>query len=323
VQCKNKSIWPPTKLTKKDVDEEVRKAKTWKPALKHYNIATTAPNDDTVQAHARKLTEKHKEKGLFSVTIVSWDEITRRLASYPGLLSKYGYAPDITLVQKIEAVPAETAKLVAKELRAKGAPQRDIAQDAGVAEALERDLAARFDRSMRRSFFPETFRVDEYVSVAEIATEAQYATIAPSLRRRIFLRAARSAAVRGALERAHELLQKAQSLVGTDSDLLARARILERGGDIDTAMTLTESLFALGTAQRDLQLEIAIAVESGEWESLAKPLAAFLDDVPRYSGLMLIRAAHIAQQSGHGPLFDLVKAAVSKADNDPHVWLGA
>ena len=122
VQCKKKSIWPPTKLTKKDVDEEVRKAKTWKPGLKHYNIATTAPNDDTVQAHARKLTEKHKEKGLFSVTVVSWDEITRRLASYPELLSKYGYAPDITLVLKIEAVPAETAKLVAKELRAKGAP---------------------------------------------------------------------------------------------------------------------------------------------------------------------------------------------------------
>jgi len=68
---------------------------------------------------------------------------------------------------------------------------------------------------------------------------------------------------------------------------------------------------------------IAIAIESGEWESLAKPLSAFLDDVSKHSGLDLIRAAHVAQQSGQGPMMDLAKAAVAKADDNPHVWLGA
>jgi alkanesulfonate monooxygenase SsuD/methylene tetrahydromethanopterin reductase-like flavin-dependent oxidoreductase (luciferase family) len=93
VQCKNKSVWPPRTLTEKDVDEEVKKAKTWEPGLKHFIVATTAPNDDKVQAHARKLTEAHKKKGFFSVTIVSWDEITRRLSGHRDLLGKYGYAP--------------------------------------------------------------------------------------------------------------------------------------------------------------------------------------------------------------------------------------
>ena len=42
VQCKKKSIWPPTDLTTDEIDEEVEKAKTWKPGLKHLIIATTA-----------------------------------------------------------------------------------------------------------------------------------------------------------------------------------------------------------------------------------------------------------------------------------------
>ena len=59
---------------------------------------------------------------------------------------------------------------------------------------------------------------------------------------------------------------------------------LFKKGRLKDAKSISERLAALGTAHRDLQLEIAIAVEFGEWESLAKPLAAFLDDVPRYSG---------------------------------------
>ncbi len=89
VQCKKKSVWPPTDLTISDIDEEVKKAKTWKPGLHHYIIATTAPNDDKAQAHVRELTKKHKRKGLFSVSIASWDEIIRRLASYPDVLKTY------------------------------------------------------------------------------------------------------------------------------------------------------------------------------------------------------------------------------------------
>src|ERR1700731_1455525 len=58
VQCKKKSIWPPTDLTLADIDEEVEKAKTWKPSLTEYIIATTAPNDETAQAHPRALTQE-------------------------------------------------------------------------------------------------------------------------------------------------------------------------------------------------------------------------------------------------------------------------
>lgn len=167
-------------MTTDEIDEEVKKAKTWKPGLKHYIVATTAPNDDKVQAHARALTAKHKRKRLFSVEVASWDQITRQLANYPDLLRKYGYISDV----------AEIAKLVAVHLRESepghiarprvATPSHSPGQEPTVVQAVERDLASRFTRAMRRSFFPETAQTDEYVSVADIACEPEYTGCPPN-----------------------------------------------------------------------------------------------------------------------------------------------
>lgn len=245
VQCKKKDIWPPKDLTTDEIDEEVTKAKTFKPRIKHFVIATTAPNNAKLQAYARKITEAHKRKKLFSVRVDSWNEITRRLGKYPDLLRAYDYLPDLSQVtpQVATAIAEETSKRVLAGLsRTNSTSQRnfvsDSQQDPGLAEALERDLAARYERAMRRSFFPEAVATDEYGSVADIACEPPYTTVAPALRRTIVLRAARSAAVRGTLEKAEELLAIAQTLPGRESDRLARARILEKRGDIDGALAL-------------------------------------------------------------------------------------
>ena len=77
---------------------------------------------------------------------------------------------------------------------------------------------------------------------------------------------------------------------------------------------LTEALAqAQGLAQdaitRDLDLEIAIAIEIGEWETLSQPLTAYLQAVPNVPAIALIRAAHLSQAAGQGPLKDLVSAA--------------
>ena len=98
---------------------------------------------------------------------------------------------------------------------------------------------------------------------------------------------------------------------------------LFRRGRLNEARDNTERLAQAFPEHRDLNLEIIVAIKSGEWESLAKPLSAFLDNVAKYSGLELIRAAQLAQQSGQGPMMDLIRAAVSKAGSDPHVYLGA
>jgi hypothetical protein len=81
----------------------------------------------------------------------------------------------------------------------------------------------------------------------------------------------------------------------------------------------------IGTAplERHLNLEVAIALETGAWETLANPLAVFTESAPKFSGATLIRAAHLAQASGQGRLRYLIDAAVAKGGDDPNVLIGA
>ncbi|WP_316225201.1 MULTISPECIES: hypothetical protein [unclassified Bradyrhizobium] len=98
---------------------------------------------------------------------------------------------------------------------------------------------------------------------------------------------------------------------------------LFRLGRLREAKQIAEEIEKKHPARRDLQLEIAIAIETGEWESLAGPLTATLEQSPDLDGLALIRAAQLSQASGQGALLDLIAAAVSKAGDDPNVLMGA
>ncbi|WP_316169055.1 MULTISPECIES: hypothetical protein [unclassified Bradyrhizobium] len=98
---------------------------------------------------------------------------------------------------------------------------------------------------------------------------------------------------------------------------------LFRLGRLRDAAEVANRLEKTDPARRDLQLETAIALETGEWEKLALPLAAALEPARNLDGLALIRAAQLAQASDQGPLMDLIAAAIAKAGDDPNVLLGA
>ncbi|NOJ41056.1 HTH domain-containing protein [Bradyrhizobium australiense] len=98
---------------------------------------------------------------------------------------------------------------------------------------------------------------------------------------------------------------------------------LFRLGRLREAKEIADRIERDHPVHRDLQLEIAIAIETGEWEMLAAPLTASLEQAKSLDGLTLIRAAHLSQASGQGPLMDLVAAAIAKGGDDPHVLLGA
>lgn len=98
---------------------------------------------------------------------------------------------------------------------------------------------------------------------------------------------------------------------------------LFRLGRLRDAKQIAEEVEKKHPAHRDLQLEIGVAIETGEWESLAGPLTATLEPSRNLDGLTLIRAAQLAQASGQGALMDLIAAAVSKAGDDPNVLMGA
>lgn len=89
LQCKRKSRWPVTTLTKKEIDKEVAAALKFSPKLRSFYILTTAPDDKALQKHARDITVRHKKKRLFDVTVLGWGEICQRATRYQNVADKH------------------------------------------------------------------------------------------------------------------------------------------------------------------------------------------------------------------------------------------
>jgi hypothetical protein len=90
VQCKQKDGLLRSKLTVTELDKEVDEAKSFRPALSTFIVATTGPRDGRVQEHARLLSEVHKSNGLFSVEVWSWKDIWHELYQREELLNRVG-----------------------------------------------------------------------------------------------------------------------------------------------------------------------------------------------------------------------------------------
>ncbi len=113
IQCKGKSIWPPTKLTIKEIDKEVKAALKFHPALSEFIFVTTSPDDNKIQSHARTITERHSSESLFSVHVFGWRELIRRLTNYSELIEKhYGYTTNSAIRDAINSIPQNTANLL-------------------------------------------------------------------------------------------------------------------------------------------------------------------------------------------------------------------
>jgi hypothetical protein len=89
IQCKRKSVWPVSEVTRHDLDEEVEKAKEFKPALKIFYLVSTALDDQPLQEHARLITERHQTAGLFTVAVIGWRELVRRATRHQHVAAKH------------------------------------------------------------------------------------------------------------------------------------------------------------------------------------------------------------------------------------------
>jgi formylglycine-generating enzyme required for sulfatase activity len=89
VQCKGRSRYAGSRLTRKQIEAEVRNAKGFNPRLSSFTIATTAQRDVLAQETARKITEAQRKKGSFDVQVVFWEDIALYLAEYPDVVKKH------------------------------------------------------------------------------------------------------------------------------------------------------------------------------------------------------------------------------------------
>ena len=75
IQCKGKDDYINAQLAESEIDNEIKKAKTFSPKLKRFIFATTANKDATIEAYIRKKDVESVAQGLFHVDVFSWEDI--------------------------------------------------------------------------------------------------------------------------------------------------------------------------------------------------------------------------------------------------------
>ena len=89
VQCKRRSRWPIKQLTTAEITREVNEAKKFTPALVTYYIVTTAPDDEKLLEHVRKINVQNRAANLFDVVLLGWGELVRRASLYQAVVKKH------------------------------------------------------------------------------------------------------------------------------------------------------------------------------------------------------------------------------------------
>ena len=77
------------RLTEKEINAEIEKAKCFKPTLKHLVLATTSEKDATIEEYVRVQDEELRQAGLFSLNICSWEDIVFLLDQNKSVLDLY------------------------------------------------------------------------------------------------------------------------------------------------------------------------------------------------------------------------------------------
>jgi hypothetical protein len=197
---------------------------------------------------------------------------------------------------------------------------------AEIATAEGADPVAEYKRAYDTSKTADTLRP----LIASLAHREDYRSIAPHAEQLFALTndprdiayAANAYAKAGDDDNFVRIVESHPAILDRDAGLMRHyGWQLFHHGRLNEARKLTERLQA-NPDDRDLSLEIAIAIESGEWETLSRPLSAALQLADKLSPLTIMRAAHVAQAAAQGPVMDLVAAAMTRGGNDPNVLLG-
>lgn len=93
IQCKNKKLnlinGSPNRITTKDIQIEIDKARDFKPSLSKLIIATSLPKDQAVEEYVRIKSLEYSKKDLFSIQICFWDFFERKLFEFPSVYNWY------------------------------------------------------------------------------------------------------------------------------------------------------------------------------------------------------------------------------------------
>jgi len=89
VQCKGKDANFGASASRVEILAEIAKAEHFSPTLRHWIFATTAPVDGKLQKVARELSLARSKLGLFTVSVLGWEEIQALMAEVPSIVEEF------------------------------------------------------------------------------------------------------------------------------------------------------------------------------------------------------------------------------------------
>lgn len=89
IQCKGKDEYTNSKLTREEIDTEIKKALHYNGQLTRFVIATTANKDADIEEYIRLKSIEYRSKGLFDICLFSWEDIVDRLKEYKDVYQWY------------------------------------------------------------------------------------------------------------------------------------------------------------------------------------------------------------------------------------------
>jgi tetratricopeptide (TPR) repeat protein len=169
VQCKGKDADYGEAVTEAELYGEVRKSESFKPPLREFILATTAPDDAKIQETARLLELEVRGAGRdLAISVWGWGRIKQEIVRYPEVLK--AFHPDATpfsdrifaefanlkdLINRTGISPGEPALTLA---RAPSAPAQIAADSQSQPDALDKFLQGQIDtyRDLIRDGRPQT-----------------------------------------------------------------------------------------------------------------------------------------------------------------------
>lgn len=93
IQCKNKKLnlidGSPNRITFKDIQTEIDKAKSFIPNLNKLIIATSLPKDQKIEEYIRVQSVANLKNGLFSIQICFWEFFERNILEFENVYNWY------------------------------------------------------------------------------------------------------------------------------------------------------------------------------------------------------------------------------------------
>ncbi|MFA6149940.1 MAG: hypothetical protein WC716_01385 [Chitinophagaceae bacterium] len=89
IQCKGKDLYTHKQFTEKEIIQEIAKAQNFIPALKKFFLVTTAVKSTAIEQFVRLKNIENKEKGLFEIHVVFWEEIVEYIFEYKNVYNWY------------------------------------------------------------------------------------------------------------------------------------------------------------------------------------------------------------------------------------------